>query len=308
LRSAFEWIDEQRSTLLGFNPFAIIWNVSMWRKFFGFCVLASLCAWAFFGFDSTWSQILPFVDNFIPLLRGEVSFSTLIAESRKYYGVGNHWSAPVIYGSAFIALSQYFERIGIKRSENFCLTTSLSLMNIGVFEWLWNTCYAVFQRQPWTITWRWKQSTNLFSFTAFIILGLLSLLYLYAGGYRPNTGRRSLLFLALTALCWIIWILYPLPVKQLTVQTAAGVWTSSRLFPQTYYAVDVSPGDGVAIGEPFWVQNDMVHALNTLTKVMTTLTVLNLCFVTSRGFKYQHDKFYDDNVPMHGGVRMYVTA
>jgi len=272
----FERIDAQTSSFLGLNPFAFLSNISAWRRYFLLLVIASSAAWVFFGFDSTWSQATVLVSGVPALLSGRATFSALLAESRRFYGTGNHWSAPVIYGTAFIVLSQYLEYRGIEKSENFCLTTALSLANIGVFEWTWNLLYAHFQHQPWTVTFRWKQASNLFHFTAFIVLGALALLYLRILGYRLNLGRRTLTLFVFASLCWLLWVFYPFPTAQLQVATSTGTWTSSTLFPQTQYAVDLTPDDVVAVGKAFWVENNPLHALNTLTKALTTAAILSI--------------------------------
>lgn len=260
----------------GFDLFGWLRNVRMWRRYIFACVLACVACWLFFGWDSTWGQLKPIGEW---LLNPSKPFSAALAESRRFYGIGNHFSAPVIYGTAWILLSLYLEGRGFKRSANFLLTTSLSLMNIGIFEWLWNSLYAYFQRQPWVVTFAWKQVTNLAHFTAFTIVGVLSLLYLASLGYRPRLDRYTFTFTFLAFLTWLLWIYYPFPTQQLTVQTATGVWTSSRLFPQTMYAIDLDPTDGVAIGHPFHVPNDLLHGVNTLAKIFTSAAILCFCMV-----------------------------
>jgi len=193
--------------------------------------------------------------------------------------MGNHFSAPVIYGVAFILLSIYLEGKGIKKSLNFFSTSALSLMSIGVYEWMWNLSYAVFQNQWWSVSFNWKQGGNTICFTLFIVIGILTMIYLHLEGYRFNFGVRTLSFLTISLLLWGVWINYPLPTQKLSVQTTAGLWTSSSQFPQTYYAVDVDPLDRIAIGDPFWVENNILHLLNLSTKIMMTLTILSMCLI-----------------------------
>ena len=287
VKTVFEKIDAQKRAFLGINPFAVVWNVTNWRKYFTFCVVVASICWAIFGFDSCWSQFKPFMEYFgsifikNPLgeLRNGIPFAQLWEDSRFYYGMGNHFSAPVIYGLAFVYLSFYLEKVGIKKSLNFCATTALSLMSIGIFELMWNSFYAHFHGQIWVITFKWKQIGNLVFFIGFAFIGLLVLLYLSIEGYRPNLSKTSLILFLLTIGCWVFWINYPFPVGHITVDTTAGQWTNSNMFPQTYYAVDSDPTDGVAIGEPNWVENDAIHFVNTFTKVVQTLFVLNVCKV-----------------------------
>ncbi len=287
MESVFDKIDRQKQSFLGITPAAVIWNVTNWRKYFAFCVGLASLSWIVFGFDSCWSQLKPFIDYFtiifinnpIGELQTGIPFTQMWEDSKFYYGMGNHFSAPVIYGSAFIVLSLYLEKIGIKKSLNFCATTALSLMSIGIFEIMWNSAYAHFHGQVWVITFKWKQAANLCAFIVFVAIGLLVFFYLGLEGYRPNLSKLSLSLFALTVICWGVWINYPLAVGHITVDTTAGPWTNSNMFPQTYYCVDVAPDDKIAIGEPNWVQNDMVHFVNTFTKVVQTAFVLNICMV-----------------------------
>jgi len=286
MESVFKKIDRQKQSLLGITPAAVIWNVSGWRKYFTFCVICASVAWGVFGFDSCWSQLKPFIDYFSIFiknpfyeLRNGIPLAELWADSRAFYGIGNHFSAPVIYGISFIALSRYLEKVGIKKSLNFCVTTGMSLGSIGIFELMWNSAYAYFHGQVWVITFQWKQITNLCAFIAFTMIGLLCITYLYLDGYKPNLSKLSLSLLLLTAVCWGIWINYPLPVGHITVATTAGPWTNSDKFPQTSYTVDVAPDDNVAIGVPHHVQNDTIHFVNTFTKIVQTLCLLNISMV-----------------------------
>lgn len=283
MQSVFDKIDTHERTYLGFNPFLWMRNIRMWRLYFSLLVVGAASFWIVFGWDSTWSQILPFVDNFIPLLQGKVSFASLWAESKALYGVGNHWSAPVIYGSTFVLLSRYLETVGIKKSYNFCVTTLFSLMNIGVFELLWNSFYAVFQNQIWTITFKWKQISNLSCYVAFTLLGLLVMLYVVTGNHSLNFGRTTKVLFLLSVFTWVLWVNYPFPVGRLSVETSTGTWVNTDNFPQTYYAIDLTPDDNLAIGDPFYVRNDLIHLVNNLAKVFTTGFLLSLCMVRENG-------------------------
>jgi len=270
----FERIDNHKWGVLGFTPAAVLWNVAGWRRYFSFCVLAASAAWILFGFDGTWSAAKPFTDNMVPFLQGKVDFWALWEESRIYYGIGNHFSAPVIYGVLFVLLSQYYERHGITKSLNFCVTTGLSLASIGLFEWTWNSLYASLQGQWWTVTWRYKQINNLVSFTLFIVIGLIAFAYMLASGYRPRTDNVFRGLTVFTLALWMLWVFYPFNVGGITVQLDTGeTWSNTRMFPQTFYAVDMNPTDQTAIGEPYYVHDDAIHFLNTFTKIVTTFTL-----------------------------------
>jgi len=296
MATVFERLDQTKINILGFSPIAVFTNVKTWRKYIAFLTIACAGCWALFGFDSTWSMLQPYIENFIPLITGEASLQSVYAESQKYYGTGNHFSAPVIYGAAFIILSLHLERQGIKRSLNFFASTALSLMSIGIFEWIYNPLYAVFQNQPWVVTFAWKQVTNLYNFTMFIFVGALTILYLRSVGFRLNLNKKTLLLFALATLFWATWVAYPFPVQQITVQTTSGAWTSSTMFPQTMYAVDVTPDDGLARGVPFHVENNLLHLVNLLAKVFTTAFILSLCMVKP----HTNNKYYDNKIYMRG--------
>lgn len=300
MESIFKKIDSHDRSFLGFNPLFALKNVSAWRKYFALCVVVSGALWGAFGWDSCWSQLKPFGENIIPLLTGKISLRSVWEMCRQFYGIGNHFSAPVIYGLSFITLSLYLEKVEIKKSLNFISSTAFSLASIGVFELTWNFLFAHFQTQPWTFTFVPEQSYLLIMFTVFVTVGGLMFLCLYAEGYKPNLGHRSLIFLVAAVSSWILWVNYPLPIEQLQVQTTTGMWTSTNKFPQTSFAVDIDPTDGVAIGELYWVENDILHGVNNLAKVLTTLAILSICSV-KKSIKFNIDQHHLFNLDMERG-------
>lgn len=277
MKSIFDKIDSQKWTFKGFSPFAVMQNAKTWRRYMLFCFVATVLCWAVFGWDSTWSMLQPYASNIGALLTGRISFAEVRAQSQVYYGVGNHFSAPVIYSIAFITLSLHFEKYGITKSRNFFATTSLSLMSIGIFELIYNVAYANFQNQPWTMAFVWKQVTNLVFFIMFTVVGVLTLVYLYTEGYRLNFGKRTKVLSVIAIALWLTWIFYPFPVDYITVATTAGDWTNTAMFPQTMYAIDMDPLDGLAIGVPFFIENNLLHAVNTFAKMVSATALLSLC-------------------------------
>lgn len=286
-QSVFEKIDTYDRRVLGFHPLGALWNVKTWRRYLGFIVIVCSLCWVFFGWDSVWAQLKPFQENLLLFLLGKIPLRSLLEEGRQYYGQGNHFSAPVLYGISFIYLSLYLEKVGIKKSYNFFVTTSLSLFSVGVFELTWNRLYSYFQGQTWAFTFRPKQINNLAMFVLFTIVGFLTIIYLYADGYRLNLSHRSLIFSALAISCWIFWVNYPFPVGHLEVETSVGLWENTNKFPQTYYAIDVFPDDKVAIGVPHHVGDNLIHFVNTGTKVVTILAILSLSMVKINSIHYQ---------------------
>jgi hypothetical protein len=249
-------------------------------------VVASAFLWVCFGFDSTWEQLNPFFDA---LFRNPITAlvdlfhpsSILRIEMRSFYGMGDHWSAPVIYGIVFIILSIHLERMGIAKSRNFFITTSLSLMNIGIFEVLWNLFYSIFHNQPWAFTFVPKQLYNLGFFVSFIFVGILASLILYGWGYRFKFTQLKTTLTIFAIGLWLLWIFYPFPIGHITVQTDWGSWTNSNRFPQTYYVVDVTD-DGYASGLPHWIENNPLHLLNTVCKIAMTASILGFCMVEKK--------------------------
>jgi len=278
----FDKLDNSTVHIGSLYPIAVFKNIKRWRKYFLILSLVSLLLWGILGFDSTMEQVTPFTENILELLTGKVSLDSLFAQSRALYGIGNHWSAPVIYGFAFIFLSLHLESVGIVKSYNFVATTILSLANIGVFETFWNRTFAYFQNQPWTISFAWKQGSNTIQFFGWIVLGILTLLYLISDGYRLTISRKFIILLTLSIMICTFWIYYPYPTQQLSVQTTTGTWTSTPYFPQTMYTIDIDPTDNIAVGVPHFVENNLVHFTNTLAKVLVSGTILSICMVKRR--------------------------
>jgi hypothetical protein len=281
----FEWIDRQDFHLGPFHFNAVQSEDNIRRKIL-WLVAASAVAWGFFGWDSTWEMISPLWDTFlhrpldlVPSLldRGSAMWS----QTQVYYGMGDHWSAFVFYGLAYYFLSKYLQGVGVVKSFNFFAATCLSLMNVGIFEVVWNLCYGNFQGQQWIYA--LIPGTNRFApwlmMFFFVFLGVLMLILLYMQGYRVVLeGWKVALILGAVAM-WINWILYAQfnHVQLLTV----GTWTSSRLFPQTYYMVN----EGTLyhqILSAHWVENNLLHGVNTLTKVFTTAAVAVVLMVKKK--------------------------
>lgn len=280
--TVFDQIDKLSLRIGPFDLAYAFSNIRGIRRNIAVLVILSAILWAVLGFDSTWEQINPFLEA--PIQSLQALFSTgpaheeLMYNINKYYGLGDHWSAPVIYGLAFIALSLYLEAQGIVRSLNFFVTTALSLANIGVFEFIYNRCYSFYQSQWWTFGLDWPNARNILFFATFVVSGALALIMLRDFGYKVTVKPWKGVLVCISLMLWIVWIAYPGPVETLTVQTDWGPWTNSRMFPQTFYAVDVT-NDGLASGLPFYVQNNLLHLLNTVTKIFTTGALLSLFMV-----------------------------
>jgi len=185
------------------------------------------------------------------------------------------------------ALNRHYHREhGITGSRNVCYAVSGTLLSIAVFEWFWMLGFAVFQGQPWVITPVMPQLRIHLQNMAFTGLGFIGVLYMWADSHRFNTkgdvvGRHYTfdhtkkvgLLSLLTVASILLWIYYPLPVQQVTVETTAGTWQSSPRFPQTLYTIDVDPTDHVNAGVWFYAGDNLVHGVNTLAKILLTVTL-----------------------------------
>jgi hypothetical protein len=280
--SPFEKIDGMSLRVGPFDLAYALSNVAAVRRNIGVLVALSVAFWVGLGWDSTWEQLNPILENPWPLLSpGSEAYEALMFQVRGFYGMGDHWSAPVIYGLAFIALSLHLERVGVVKSMNFFVTTAMSLASIGVFEFVYNRLYSIYQQQWWTFSFAWPNARNILFFTGFVLVGVLAYVVLHDFGYRVRWTWWKVALIPLSVGLWLLWLFYPFPTQPLTVMTEWGLWTSGPLFPQTFYAVDVF-NDGKAFGAPFWVQNDALHLLNTLTKAVTSATILGICMVEKR--------------------------
>ena len=280
--SVFEKIDNWNLTIFGrINLTRWMRGIKGWRFWAWLCVVVSTWFWMAFGFDGTWDQLKIYWDLLPKLLTGQMSLYQVHQASLVYYGVSSHWSAPIFYGLAFIIISNYLEGLGIQKSYNFFMTTSLTLLNIGVFELTWNYLYSILQNQAWTFTLQWRQGFNISCFSSFVFVGAMALLYLIADGYRVNMTKRKWAIIIMAIGCWILWIFYPAPIQHITVETPWGMWSNGNMFPQTFYAVDIFD-DGMSFGKAYYVPDFWVHFLNTLTKVVTISAILNICMVVKK--------------------------
>jgi len=92
--------------------------------------------------------------------------------------------------------------------------------------------------------------------------------------YRFRLDKKALLLIGVTVSLALLWVYYPFYVKKISVPLETGeVWVNSQQFPQTLYTVDLDPTDNVNAGVWFFIENNWVHGLNTLVKVMLSLSV-----------------------------------
>ncbi len=285
----FNYVDNLKISFRGIN-------LNLFQKFHTiqktalFGSILCLVLWIIQGFDSSPLQlIIPWFDNLSQILSGHFSWNQIVISYNYYYGKEMHYSAFVIYFLLFYFLSKSWQKAGVKGSKNLAFSFSAMFLAIGVFEWFWILSYGIFQSQPWVYTWELPQLRILIQNTGFTLAGLLTCLYMLTERYHWNgiiQGDRAYYFRMKEILPWIMvalsiasalfWIYYPGYVEPLSVQLWNGeTWHNSNLFPQTLYTVNLNPGKIGAInaGEWYWIQNDAIHALNTLVKLIWAATI-----------------------------------
>ena len=252
--------------------------------------MISLVLWMALGFDSTPLQFIHVLYEGVPqFIMGKASFNDLHVIYDSYYGKEMHYSAFVIYGLMYWALSRHFNKnLGITKSKNIAYSVSLTFLSIAIFEFFWMYSYATFQRQVCVITPKWPQLRIQLQNILFATVGVLGVLYMWVDSHVYNKIKKgydrtftfrwdlwAICFVLLSVLLAVSWINYTGYVERISVPLETGeVWTNSANFPQTLYTVDVNPNDNVNAGEWFYVSNDLIHGLNTLVKIVWTFTIL----------------------------------
>lgn len=244
-------------------------------------VIPPLLFWALLGSDSTADQLAYFIFNIPNCLLGKISLDELFQIYQSWYGLGTHWSAAVIYGLLLVGISKHLhENLGIRNSENLCMTCGYVGFSIAVFEFFWQFSYAYFQNQWWVVTFQFPQARILIQNLLFAIVGIIVLLHYWALDYKLNVDKKTILFFLLTAGLILTWWYYPFQTTQLTVETHHKIWISSPQFPQTMYTIEMRQGD--SFGELFYVADEGVHLVNNLAKIFMTLFFYNLFKVKRR--------------------------
>jgi hypothetical protein len=271
-------------------------------------VMAGL--WVVCGFDSSPGQLIHVLYQLPAFFLGHANMGDLVQTYVSFYGKEMHYSAFVIYGLMYWALSVHMDQgliysirwwafdrlgivsqdlptqptgLGIQKSKNIVYSVCLTLLAGGAFELFWIFSFAYFQGQPWVATFQGPQLFILVQDLVFVVFGVLGVFYMWADSYLMTdagviTGRRwrfnwswwSWILVLLTVSAIFLWWFYPGQIRQVTVTLNNGqVWRSSPFFPQTLYTIELTPGTGA--GSWFWIQDDVIHGLNTLVKVLLTL-------------------------------------
>jgi hypothetical protein len=267
--------------------------------------LAMAGLWALCGFDSNPGQLMHVLYQLPAYFQGHATLADLVQTYNFFYGKEMHYSAFVIYSVMFWALSVHMDQglkywlaniwghsralgvnetgLGIGKSKNIVYAACLTLLAGGSFEFFWIFSFAYFQGQPWVAQFHGPQFRILAQNLIFVVVGALGVFYMWADSYVQTadgvlTGRRwrfnwsiwSWLIIVATISAMGFWWFYPGHVTQLAVTLDNGqIWRSSPFFPQTLYTIELTPGTGA--GSWFWIQDDVIHGLNTFVKVMLTL-------------------------------------
>ena len=276
-------------------------NINLFQKFVrvrktAFAVaLFSLLAWATLGFDSAILQFYyPLETLGTGILNGNIpTFEQLHARYDWAYGKEMHWSAFVIYGFMFWALSKHLHSCGIEKSKNLAYTFACCFLAISIFEFYWMGSYSVFQRQHWVATFMMPQLRIIIQEIGFFLVGVIGVFYMWVDSfilqgkevvgrtYRFNWNLKAFLLIAVSVGLAVLWWFYPFHVDFITVETTTGLWTNTSNFPQTLYTIDVNPLDTINAGVWFYVGNDWIHALNTLVKLMWAVTIFYIAKIKS---------------------------
>lgn len=229
--------------------------------------------WFLLGWDSGTGMLEYPILALPDLISGKISLDEWVQIPSFIYGKTMHFSAFVIYGLLYVGLSKYYDGLGIRNSKNIAYSFSFTCLSIAIFEYFWIYSFSFFQDQSWVSSWAWPQIRILIQNVYLMLVGVLAAIYVHADDYKLNFDKWTMLFLVLTVASSIFWINYPLPIKQIQVELTTGLWSSSKLFPQTLYTIDVDPLDNINAGVWFYVQNPTLHGVNVLVKVFYTMSI-----------------------------------
>lgn len=260
------------------------------RKIIWWGSWAATALWILMGFDSGYGQIEYAIYALKDCLLNPSTLSIWEQVPLAWnwaYGKTMHWSAFTIYGLLYWATSWHLEKeLGLTKTKNSAYSLAFTLFNIGIFEWGWMYGYAFFHDQWWSVTWRMPQLRIIIQNVAFTFIGLSTLLLFWVQGlvhdeqgeivdriYSFKPSKTLILIGLLTIASMTLWVFYPWNVKPVeTFIEGYGTWRNSNLFPQTLYTVDTNILDNINAGEWFYVQDNLVHFINTIVKSLLALT------------------------------------
>ena len=193
------------------------------------------------------------------------------------YGRSFHFSTYVIYGFLYVAISKHLTKLSIVKTKNVVYSILLVMLNAAIFEWTYMTLLIHCQTSRGLLTWFLEDFFFLSQYLLLLIFGVYGLLLLLTEKIQFNFNRKIACYTGLTVLMFLLWIYFPLPVKQLTLNG----WTSSQLFPQTHYAY-ISPG--------LYAENTPLHLVNVAAKAMLALSQLTIIQSTHTRLEKKHKR------------------
>lgn len=258
--------------------------------------IAMFCtvAWLLCGFDSTPLQfVYVFIDTnhgLLAFIQGHATYTSMLQVYNSAYGKEMHWSAFVIYLGLFWVLSKHFSnKFDIVKSKNVAYAVSITFLSIAMFEFFWMYSFAFWQDQWWVVTWQMPQLRIILQNVGFASVGILGILYIWMDSYilegKDVIGRiytfnlKSVLTIGLcigTVALALLWWYYPWTTQQqISVTLVDGnVWRSNiNHFPQTLYTIKTDPAGSINAGTWFWIEDNVVHAINTVLKVVWALAI-----------------------------------
>lgn len=275
MKAPFDTLDQLDLNYRGFQINLLRNDVKLRKAILEIFVFPALIAWALFGSDSTADQVAWTIFNIPNFLLGKTTHTQLFQIYNGYYGLGTHWSAVVIYGLMLVGTSYYLNKnLDIHNSLNISLTTGFVCLAIATFEFYWQISYAIFQNQWWVLKFQYPQARILIQNFMFLTTGLIVLFGINWKNYKLNIDKITVISFFATIMLIFFWWFYPFEITQLTVQTNQGIWVSNNFFPQTMYTIALNKN--VAMGTMFYVANEGVHLINSLTKIMMTITFYSL--------------------------------
>lgn len=296
----FSKVDKLKFTFKGFD-LTSVFKPDGWRKYFLFGVIASGIMWILLGYESCFDQLEIGSQYLLGYFLQQNTWNDFLQMTQYRYGIATHFSALVIYGIMFYAISKYYDNIDIGGSLNLFMSFSLTTLAVSLYEFSWMASYYWSQQQFWVLTPLTRQASILYQNLFFLTAGISLLLFVSACPHlRFRRNKKFYFLLGLSASLWLLWFYYPLPTKQLAVTFESGeiqtypkqvniMGLSLSNFPQTLYTIDRNPTDADAVGEPFFVEDHYVHTINLLTKIVWTYTIFYFGKVLPKG-EFKHEK------------------
>lgn len=304
-RNPFKFVDNLSLDVKGYELNLLRDDKGLRKSVLIFAFLSGFI-WLIAGWDSSASQVELFVEGFVKqlFLDRKLDWGKLVEIYNNDYGKGIHWSAFIIYGLLFYGLSRfYWKKYNIRNSLNVTIAFGFTLFSVAIFEYFWHWSFRWFQSQAWVLEWGWPQFRVLFQTRIWLFASLFMIIILHLKHgkhyrfinwrntqyylniqtnmpqFRLNFNIMTYVLIGLTFTSVYVWWFYGdfFPVEQITVEVIGGPdWTNNIYFPQTVYTIETDLTDNLNAGDQFFVENNLLHGINTLVKIFFTLTIYNI--------------------------------